>query len=119
MTSKKFYVVATMLLIISAAVFAHAADYSSMSTEELSALRGTLYNATQEERNAFQTEWLSRVEKMTPEERETYLSSGSGNGAGNRNSNGLGNGSGNGRGGNVAGQGKGGGNGGGNGKGRK
>lgn len=85
-------------------------DYPSMTTEELSALRGTLSSAAVEERDAFRVEWLKRVAEMSSAEKEKYLASGPGQGAGNRNATGLGNGSG---------RGKGGGNSNGNGKGRQ
>jgi hypothetical protein len=49
-----------------------AADYSSMTTEELSSLRGTMKNQSQEEHAAFQQEWQSRTQNMTPEERQQY-----------------------------------------------
>ncbi len=47
-------------------------DYSSMSTEELSNSRGTLQEASEEERNAFRSEWQERMQNMTPEERQQY-----------------------------------------------
>ncbi len=40
---------------------AMAADYSGYSTEELSNMRGTMRNASQEEKNAFRKEWQSRM----------------------------------------------------------
>ena len=49
-----------------------AADYSSMTTEELSSLRGTMRDANQEDHADFQNEWQSRVQKMTPDERQQY-----------------------------------------------
>ena len=49
-----------------------AAEYSQMTTEELSRLRATLYNASQEERAAFEKEWEKRVRQMTREEREKF-----------------------------------------------
>lgn len=52
---------------------AFAADYSNMSTEELSKMRGTMQNATVEERNAFQNEWQKRVQNMTHEEKQKYM----------------------------------------------
>lgn len=52
---------------------AWAVDYSSMSTEELAELRGTMRNASQEEHAAFQHEWQNRVRQMTREERQRYL----------------------------------------------
>lgn len=82
-------------------------DYQSMTTEELSALRGTLFNAAVEERDAFRAEWLKRVAEMSPAEKEKFLAPGPGQGAGNRNATGLGNGSGRGKGGNSNGNGKG------------
>jgi len=49
-----------------------AADYSTMTTEELSSLRGTMRETSQEEHTAFQQEWQSRVQMMTPDERQQY-----------------------------------------------
>lgn len=51
---------------------AFAADYSNISTEELSKMRGTMQNATVEERNTFQNEWQKRVQNITQEERQKY-----------------------------------------------
>lgn len=52
---------------------AGAADYSSMTTEELAELRGTMQNATQEEHAAFQQEWQNRLRHMTREERQRHI----------------------------------------------
>ncbi len=57
---------------------AFSADYTTMSTEELSNVRGTLYNATEAERNTFRNEWQKRINQMTPEERTQYMGSGKG-----------------------------------------
>lgn len=74
-------------LAIIAAVFtiyanAHSMDYSAMTTEELSTLRGTLSNASEAERNAFRSEWQKRVNQMTPEELEQYTGPPAGKGSG-------------------------------------
>ena len=64
-----------------------AADYSSMPTEELSSLRGTMKNQSQEEHAVFQQEWQSRTQNMTPEERQQYKgksASGPQDGSGNQ-----------------------------------
>ena len=79
------------------------ADFQSMTTEELSKLRGTMYNAPQEQRDAFRAEWAKRINQMTPEEKQQYLGSGSGRGQGNRSATGLGDGQGRGRGGGAGG----------------
>ena len=50
-----------------------AADYSSMTNEEMSGLRGTMRSESQEEHTAFQQEWQSRTQNMTPEERQQYM----------------------------------------------
>ncbi len=50
-----------------------AVDYSQYSTEELSKMRGTLRNATEEEREAFRAEWQKRMREMSPEERMKYV----------------------------------------------
>jgi hypothetical protein len=110
------------------APLAMATDYSTMTTAELSEIRGTLYNATEEERMAFRQEWQSRLNEMTPAERQQYAGPpanaprlgsqdgtglgggiGSGKGGGNNGSGGNGNGNG---GGNGGGNGNGNGNGG-------
>ena len=64
-----------------------AADYSSMTTEELSSLRGTMKNQSQEEHVAFQQEWQGRTQNMTSEERQQYKgksASGPQDGSGNQ-----------------------------------
>ena len=45
-------------------------DYSSMTNEELSAMRGTLNDADQADRDAFRAEWLTRTKSMSSEERQ-------------------------------------------------
>lgn len=82
-----------------------AVDYTSMSTEELSKIRGTLYNATDEDRNAFRTEWQSRVSQMSPEDQAKYMGQGKGPGKGMQQ--GGGNGKGQGQGNGMGGQGSG------------
>jgi hypothetical protein len=59
-----------------------AADYSSMSTDELMGLKGSV---APEDRAAFQAEMKSRVSSMSPEERASYGigNNGQGLGAGN------------------------------------
>ncbi len=49
-----------------------AADYSRYSTEELSRMRGTMKNASQEEREAFRQEWQKRMKELSPEERKAF-----------------------------------------------
>lgn len=58
------------LAILSGNVFAE--DYSKYTTEELANMRGTLQNASQEERDAFRAEWQKRLQDMTPEDRQEY-----------------------------------------------
>ncbi len=50
-----------------------ATDFSQYSTEELSKMRGTMREATQEEREAFRQEWQKRLKEMSPEERRQYV----------------------------------------------
>ena len=50
-----------------------AADYSSMTTEELSSLRGTMRETSQEEHTAFQQEWQNRVQQIPADERQQYM----------------------------------------------
>ena len=93
-------------LIIAALLFAFllpstgfCTDYQSMTTKELSNLRGTMYNAPQQERDAFRAEWLKRINQMSPEEKQQYIGPGGGRGKGSRGEYGLGDGRGRGKGG--------------------
>ena len=79
MKSKLFGAIIGSILLIST-VF--AVDYSTMSTEELARLKGTMQNATVEERNAFRQEWQKRIQNMTQEERQKYLGNPQGAGQG-------------------------------------
>lgn len=96
-------IVTTALFLVLLPGLSVGADYTSMSTEDLSALRGTMFNASQEDRDAFREEWTKRINQMTPEQKQQYLGSGGGRGQGNRGSGGLGDGQGRGRGGGSAG----------------
>ena len=101
-----FKPVLTSLAVLTMLTVAQAADYQSMSTQELSQLRGTMYDKSQEERDAFRAEWQLRINQMTEEEKESYLGSGGGRGQGNRSGTGLGDGTGRGRGNGQQGQGQ-------------
>lgn len=57
--------------LLAAPVFA-VTDYSSMSTEELAQLRGTMRDAPAEEWEAFHHEWQKRFQTMTREEQMKY-----------------------------------------------
>ena len=59
----------TLSLVALLAMGSWGADYQSMSTEELMALRGTL---PVEERPAFRAEMQKRFKTMTAEERKAY-----------------------------------------------
>ncbi len=78
-------------------------DFQAMTTQQLSELRGTMYNAPQDERDAFREEWQKRINQMTTEEKEQFLGAGGGMGSGNRSGDGLGDGSGRGKGGGAGG----------------
>jgi hypothetical protein len=75
MTSKTKMAGLIALALISVNSYAWAADYKAMSTEELSNLRGTMQSAPQAERDAFRSEWNSRLDQMTPSERQNYMGS--------------------------------------------
>ncbi len=112
MTSKIKTAGLIALALISVNSYAWAADYKAMSTEDLSNLRGTMQSAPQAERDAFQAEWNSRLDQMTPSERQNYMGSRKGmDERGNPVHNGgkMGNGSGSGSGGMGGGSGSGGG----------
>lgn len=96
---KKYSLLSAMIILLVSSSFCFGADYQSMSTEELSSLRGTMYNKSTEEKEAFRKAWLDRINSLSPEEKAKYTSTTSGNGQGNRSGNGLGNGSGQGKGG--------------------
>ena len=63
---KKFIILALL------ATAAWSTDYAQMSTEELLNLRGTI---TTNERPAFRTEMLKRMQAMTPQERQAMKQS--------------------------------------------
>lgn len=75
MTSKIKMAGLIALALISVNTYIWAADYKAMSTEELSNLRGTMQSAPQAERDAFRSEWNSRLDQMTPSERQNYMGS--------------------------------------------
>jgi hypothetical protein len=79
-TMKKSFLVLCCLVMTAGAAW--AVDYSKMSNDELSAKRGTMSSAGQEEWNAFHTEWWKRLSEMTPEERQKYMGPGKGRGMG-------------------------------------
>lgn len=75
----------TMAALAAAALFtmyshAWAADYGTMSTEELSRLRGSMHSASPADRGAFHAEWTNRLNQMTPAERQNYMEPGQGMG---------------------------------------
>jgi len=71
--SKKLAAILAFSLLSAATLAWAATDYSAMTNEELAAKRGSLQQATMEERNAFQNEWQSRVQKMSPEEKQKAM----------------------------------------------
>ena len=81
MKTMKKMLLALCALTLAAGV-AWAVDYSQLSNDELSAKRGTMYNANPEEWNAFHTEWWKRLSQMSPEERQKYMGPGKGRGMG-------------------------------------
>ena len=92
--TRKIAMIVALAAITATTVWA-ATDYSTMSNEELSKIRGTLHSASLEERNAFRTEWRQRVQNMTPEEQQQYLghpACGAAGGSGGQQGNGYGNG---------------------------
>jgi len=51
---------------------ATAADYSSMSTEEMMQMRSQVRDMSSEDRNSFRNEMRSRVQAMSAEERASF-----------------------------------------------
>ncbi|HFQ80128.1 MAG TPA: hypothetical protein ENK33_01995 [Desulfobacterales bacterium] len=63
-----------LLIVGMACGSAFAADYQSMTTGELAAIRGTIQNEpSKTDRAAFKSEWQKRVKSMTPDERAQYI----------------------------------------------
>ncbi len=83
-----------LLAFFTVSSYAWATDYSTMSTTELSKLRGTMQSTSQADRDAFHAEWMSRIEKMTPAERQQFMGQGKGMGSGSGMDSGSGMGSG-------------------------
>jgi hypothetical protein len=75
MKSKFLKIISSLLISAFICTTLLAADYSSMTMKELIAIRGTLINATEEERQDFRDEWQKRLLTMTPEERQRYAGS--------------------------------------------
>lgn len=104
--SKKLGAILAFSLLSAATLAWAATDYSAMTNEELAAKRGSMKQATVEERNAFQNEWQKRVQKMSPEEKQKALGQPENaprDGSGQKNGQGQGSGSGSGTGGGMGG----------------
>ena len=74
-----------------------AADYSSMSTEELMDMRSQSRDMSTEDRDSYRSEMRSRVQSMSDDERSSFQQSrgqGSGGGSGSQNRYGQGSGGG-------------------------
>jgi hypothetical protein len=52
---------------------AFAMDYSQYSTEELLNMKGTMNDATDEEKEALRNEMRSRIQNMSDEERQQFF----------------------------------------------
>lgn len=72
MSKKQFFIGSIILAVSLISLPALATDYSSMNTAELAALRGTMRDATDEDRATFRAEWQERVRTMTREEAQQY-----------------------------------------------
>ncbi len=75
----KTIVLAGLLILPS---YCFATDYSDYSLEELSQMRGTMQNASDNDRNAFRDAWRTKMRNASPEERESM--GGNGRKHGNR-----------------------------------
>ncbi|MBF0567838.1 MAG: hypothetical protein HQK95_03125 [Nitrospirae bacterium] len=63
-----------ILTLMLAAGVVYAADFATYTTDELLGMRGTMYNATVQQRTALHTELTKRVEQMTPEQKQEFAS---------------------------------------------
>ena len=87
MKQKKITVGIIALLGLGLINVATAADYSSMSTDELMDMRSEVRDMSTEDRDIFRTEMQTRVQSMSDDERVSFKQSrgqGSGNGNGKR-----------------------------------
>ena len=80
MKSKKLIITSLLMGAVLFSGHAFASDYSDYTTEELHSMRGTMQNATAQERSQFSNEWQKRSREMPAEERRKYTK-GSGNGS--------------------------------------
>ncbi len=63
-----------LLIVGMACGSAFAADYQSMTTGELAAMRGTIqHEPSKLDRDAFKSEWQKRVKSMSPDEKAQYV----------------------------------------------
>ncbi len=65
-------VITAAIILMAAPPLWAATDYSNMSNQELSDMRGSMRQASEQERNAFRTEWQQRAQTMSSEERQQY-----------------------------------------------
>lgn len=73
MKGKKLILLTSALCVLTGGSVMAAADYTSMSNEDLSKIRGTLQTATETERQSFRSEWQKRIGEMSPEDRQKYM----------------------------------------------
>lgn len=62
----------TLLISLVAIPAMAGTDYRGMTNAELSALRGTMWNASPEDHAAFRVEWQSRLNNMSVKDRQEY-----------------------------------------------
>lgn len=72
MKSKKLIIASLVMGTVLFSGYVYASDYSDYTTEELHSMRGTMQNATAEERSQFSNEWQKRSREMPDEERSKY-----------------------------------------------
>ncbi len=72
MRMKSLSVIGLVIALMISITPAWGVDYSTYTNEKLASMRGTMQNATDDERTAFRGEWQERMQAMTPEERQKY-----------------------------------------------
>ncbi len=72
MSKKQFFIGSIILAVSLISIPAFATDYSSLETSELANLRGTMRDASTEDRDAFRAEWQNRISRMSSEEAQAY-----------------------------------------------
>ena len=73
MRLKTIGIIGLVFTLAVAIIPAWGADFSTCTNEELASMRGTMRDASAEDRAAFRKEWQNRLQSMTVEERQKNI----------------------------------------------